>query len=431
MKEDWTDQLRQKLEGFEMTPPEGLWEDICKEMGMPVEPASASHKRWYWAVAAAILALVGFFAVYLYEYHSEATVLTAKSEIKPIESKEKTEIEPKTEPKAETPQKAESSMKATPSTKLMAFKAQDEEAKDEVPAEPKVTAEPEETTETEVLAESEVATEPEVQLEPEVQSDSVASIPEEEPQTNEPTKKVIDYPELTPEPQVRTKKSTNPWSFGANASKLLAANTIQTENFYIGNNDISRHEMTRIVFPDDYYRPSITYFYPNSDRGWMHRPPIRFGLSVHLQLNNHIALRSGINYTYLYTDWGRSAYNNNCYEQELHYIGVPLGIAWKLLSSKHLHLYLSGGVMLEKCISFNYKWFERNPLKTEYVSKIKPWQFSVQAAAGIEYLFISQVGIYLEPSLGYYFHDGSHLQHYYKKRPFAPSFDFGFRLHLK
>ena len=55
MKEDWTDQLRQKLEGFEMTPPEGLWEDICKEMGMPVEPASTSHKRWYWAVAAAIL----------------------------------------------------------------------------------------------------------------------------------------------------------------------------------------------------------------------------------------------------------------------------------------------------------------------------------------------------------------------------------------
>lgn len=253
---------------------------------------------------------------------------------------------------------------------------------------------------------------------------------EEEPQTNEPTKKVIDFPELTPEPQVRTKKSSNPWSFGANGSALFAANSIQTEKYHSQINDIYNPDGTRIDTPIDYLR-GINYFYPDTDRGWMHRPPIRFGLSVQLQLNNHIALRSGINYTYLYTDWARSTYFNNCLEQELHYIGVPFGIALKLLSSKHLHLYLSGGVMLEKCIRFDYKWLESIPDKTEFIRTVKPWQFSVQAAAGIEYLFISQVGIYLEPSLGYYFHDGSHLQHYYKKRPFAPSFDFGFRLHLK
>lgn len=66
MKEDWTDQLRKKLEGHEVTPPEGLWEDICKELGIEPEPESkpAANKRLYWAAAAAILALVGFFAVY-------------------------------------------------------------------------------------------------------------------------------------------------------------------------------------------------------------------------------------------------------------------------------------------------------------------------------------------------------------------------------
>ena len=174
-----------------MTPPEGLWEDICKQMDMPAEPVSASHKRWYWAVAAAVLALVGFFAVYLYEDHSEPSVLTAKSEMKPIESKENTEIEsktePKTEPKAEAPQKAKSSIKATPSTTLITFSTQkDEEAKAEI------TIEPEEPTETEVLAESGV------QSEPEIQSDSVASVEEEKPQTSKPTKKektalLIDY----------------------------------------------------------------------------------------------------------------------------------------------------------------------------------------------------------------------------------------------
>lgn len=409
MKEDWTDQLRQKLEGFEMTPPEGLWEDICKEMGMPVEPASTSHKRWYWAVAAAILALVGFFAVYLYEDHSKPTVLTARSEIKPIESKEKTEIEPKTEPKAETPQKAKSPIKAMPSTKLMAFKAQDEEAKDEVPAET------EETIETEVLAESGV------QSEPEVQSDSVASAEEEKPQTSKPTKKAIDFPELMPEPQVRA-NNPHEWAVGVNASGgVLAGKTGHEDRDVASPPDIEEQTEEK-----SQARNAITDFYPHGDSDWNHHIPIRLGLSVQYQLNDHLALISGISYTYLYSEWGKAFLKGGGYEQMLHYIGVPLGVAWNLWSSNHFHFYLSGTVLLEKCISFKYRWQE-----SQTVNSVRPWQFSIRAAFGAEYAFTPQFGIYFEPSLGYYFNDGSSLRHYYKERPFAPSLDFGLRLHLK
>lgn len=409
MKEDWTDQLRQKLEGFEMTPPEGLWEDICKEMGMPVEPASTSHKRWYWAVAAAILALVGFFAVYLYEDHSEPTVLTAKSEIKPIDSKEKTEIEPKTEPKAETPQKAKSPIKATPSAKLMAFSTQkDEEAKAEI------TIEPEEPTETEVLAESGV------QSEPEVQSDSVASVEEEKPQTSKPTKKAIDFPELMPEPQVRA-NNPHEWAVGVNASGGVLTGKTAHEDRTATNIDIEEQTEEK-----SQARNAITDFYPQGDSDWNHHIPIRLGLSVQYQLNDHWALISGISYTYLYSEWGKAFLKEGGYEQMLHYIGVPLGVAWNLWSSKHFHFYLSGTVLLEKCISFKYRWQE-----SQTVNSVRPWQFSVRAAFGAEYAFTPQFGIYFEPSLGYYFNDGSSLRHYYKERPFAPSLDFGLRLHLK
>ena len=409
MKEDWTDQLRQKLEGFEMTPPEGLWEDICKEMGMPVEPASTSHKRWYWAVAAAILALVGFFAVYLYEDHSEPTVLTARSEIKPLESKEKTEIEPKTEPKAETPQKAKSPIKATPSAKLMAFSTQkDEEAKAEI------TIEPEEPTETEVLAESGV------QSEPEVQSDSVASAEEEKPQTSKPTKKAIDYPMLMPEPQART-NNPHEWAVGVNASGGVLTGKTAHEDRTATNIDIEEQTEEK-----SQARNVITDFYPHGDSDWNHHIPIRLGLSVQYQLNDHLALISGISYTYLYSEWGKAFLKGGGYEQMLHYIGVPLGVAWNLWSSKHFHFYLSGTVLLEKCISFKYRWQE-----SQTVNSVRPWQFSIRAAFGAEYAFTPQFGIYFEPSLGYYFNDGSSLRHYYKERPFAPSLDFGLRLHLK
>ena len=68
MKEDWTEQLRKKLEGHEATPPEGLWEDICKEMGLTPKSVSkpATYKRLYWA-AAIVLALAGFFAYYQFD----------------------------------------------------------------------------------------------------------------------------------------------------------------------------------------------------------------------------------------------------------------------------------------------------------------------------------------------------------------------------
>lgn len=413
MKEDWTDRIRQELEGFEMTPPEGLWEDICKQMDMPIEPASASHKRWYWAVAAAILALAGFFTAYHYGDHSEATVLTAKSEIKAIESKENTEIEsktePKTEPKAEAPQKAKSSVKATPSAKLMAFSTQkDEEAKAEI------TIEPEEPTETEVLAESGV------QSEPEIQSDSVASVEEEKPQTSKPTKKAIDFPELMPEPQVRT-NNPHEWAVGVNASGGVLTGKTAHEDRIATNIDIEEQTEEKSKA-----RNAMTDFYPHGDSDWDHQIPIRLGLSVQYQLNDHLALTSGISYTYLYSEWGKAFHKNGGYEQMLHYIGVPLGVVWKLWSSKHLHFYLSGTVLLEKCISFKFRW-----QGSQTVNSVRPWQFSIRTAVGAEYAFTPQFGIYFEPSLGYYFNDGSSLRHYYKERPFAPSLDFGLRLHLK
>lgn len=403
MKEDWTDQIRQKLEGFEMTPPEGLWEGICKQMDMPAEPASASHKRWYWAVAAAILALAGFFAVYHDDDHSETTVVTAKSEIKPVEPKANTEIEPKTEPKVEAPKKAKTSIKAMPSAKLTASSTL-EEPQAEV------------TTEPEVIAETEVQTEPEVQTE------SVASIQEEEHQANEPTKSAIDYPVLTPEPQVRT-KIAHAWAVGVNASGgLFSASTARGQWEAAPLPDIDEQ-------PDEKSnarRSFMTDFYPTTESNWDHQIPIRLGLSVQYQLNDYLALISGISYTYLYSEWGKAFRKEDSYEQMLHYIGVPVGIAWHFWSSKHFHFYLSGTTLLEKCISFKYRWQEG-----QTVNSVRPWQFSIRAAVGAEYSFTPQFGFYLEPSLGYYFNDGSSLQHYYKERPFAPSIDFGLRLHLK
>ena len=152
-----------------------------------------------------------------------------------------------------------------------------------------------------------------------------------------------------------------------------------------------------------------------------HHIPVRFGLSLQYQLNNRLALLSGINYTYLKSEFSIPLYNKG-YDQKLSYLGIPLALSWKIWSTEHFNVYLVGGTMMEKCVSAEMSDSEIKP---------RPWQWSVNASVGAEYNITRQIGFYLEPSLGYYFDDGTKLEHYYKEHPLAPSLQFGLRLYLK
>ena len=143
-----------------------------------------------------------------------------------------------------------------------------------------------------------------------------------------------------------------------------------------------------------------------------HRLPLSIGLSLHYSLTPRLTLNSGVTYTYLYSEFTSQQPPHTTYDQKLHYLGVPLGVSYRLWSANHFQLYVSGGMTLAKCLND------------------KPWQLSVDGALGAEYIFNRQIGLYFEPSLGYYFNDGSSLQHYYKEHPLAPSLQFGLRLHL-
>jgi hypothetical protein len=143
-----------------------------------------------------------------------------------------------------------------------------------------------------------------------------------------------------------------------------------------------------------------------------HYLPIRFGVSMDYRLSPRLTLLSGVSYTFQHSQFSLPLFPETTVDQKLHYLGIPLGLAWQLWSSQHFQLYVSGGVTVEKCLND------------------KPWQWSTHAAAGAEYTIFRQLGFYVEPSLGYYFDDGTSLEHYYKKHPLAPSLEFGLPMHL-
>ena len=406
MNDDWAERLRKHLENYEVEPPPELWESICERLGIDPEPAPepvpakkpAQIKRWIWAAAAGILALVGVFVAY--QGGDEETVAEAEKVSNAVAK----------EPVLSQIQE-KSVVEEGPSYQLLAVQTHkqnqgdrslDSEAKPESRTCPPDSAEAETSQSDRNLEEN--------------SRDSVRQNHDTEPMISEL------YPEPTPVPAKKQASDAGKWTIGLNASGGLLAsnNSAYTDRLY--------HQSAKIGIVDEAYA-QINYNYRENDATSYtvtehlskHRLPIRFGLSLHYQFRPRLAFMSGISYTRLYSEFSFPLYGNISYSQRLHYIGVPLGVAWQLWTANRFSVYLAGGAMVEKCVSVS--------IDGDYTGQ-KPWQWSVNGAVGAEYAFTSLLGAYIEPSLGYYFSDGTQLEHYYKEHPLAPSIEFGLRMHL-
>mgnify|MGYP001778029164 CR=1 FL=1 len=58
-------------------------------------------------------------------------------------------------------------------------------------------------------------------------------------------------------------------------------------------------------------------------------------------------------------------------------------------------------------------------------------QWSVSGAVGIQYNFIKNLGVYIEPGVGYYFDDGNDVLTIYKDKPFNFNMQIGLRFELE
>lgn len=161
---------------------------------------------------------------------------------------------------------------------------------------------------------------------------------------------------------------------------------------------------------------------------YKHRAPVALGLSVRWSMNDDWALESGLTYTRLVSDVN-VGYSKG--EQKLHYVGVPLKVNRRLWSNRWLEVYGSAGGMLEKCISGSQKLTQKlskDISKEEEADlKVHELQASLNAALGVQLKLNGRVGIYAEPSVVYYFEDGSEVETIRKEHPLNLNFQVGLR----
>lgn len=141
--------------------------------------------------------------------------------------------------------------------------------------------------------------------------------------------------------------------------------------------------------------------------------PVSFGAGVQFSLNEKWSLGIGANYTLLTRKFfgTYTSVNNDVIETSVssdirnvqQYIGIPVNAFYNILKKDYVNFYAYAGGTVEKCISDKY-----DILNTEYLYKgtVKGVQLSANVGLGVEFLVGRHLGIYVDPSLRYYFNCG-------------------------
>lgn len=163
-----------------------------------------------------------------------------------------------------------------------------------------------------------------------------------------------------------------------------------------------------------------------------HRLPVRAGISFVYNINDRLGIESGVSYTNLTSDIRKGSESNYIDgEQRLHYIGIPLNLKYRLFSWHRFEVYASAGALAEKCVSAKLKQnFILNDTEKGYKKEKlpeKPLQWSVNAAVGLKWDFVSSLGLFAEPGVSYYFNDGTDIQTIYKEKPLNFNLNIGLR----
>ncbi len=162
-----------------------------------------------------------------------------------------------------------------------------------------------------------------------------------------------------------------------------------------------------------------------------HQLPITIQLMLSRQLTRHLSLETGLSYTHLTSTTrtgSRLAYVQE--RQRLQYLGIPLRLGWQWYRGSHMSLYGSAGAMLELPVGGNTAISHVSGGTATYKTDISldvPCQWSMTLGLGLQYDFTPRLGIFLEPSLQYFFDDGSGLETYRTEHPLSITLPLGIR----
>ena len=395
MKEQWTKDLQQKMNGFEVpTIPEGLWEDIdaalenddkhlvigdCgKAKGQTTNTQHLTPITRYWrkACAAILLLLLIPTTLLFLNKNKESEMLVEDGSVGSI------------------PQPASSIMPSNPTSPVSSPIAPVNHI-----ANPLAQKAPTTSKQSLVLPQSH-ATQEEEEEAPTPTPEEKQTEKEQVTSTSTPqTPQSVETPQTA---QVLQSEDAPIFKHEKQEDGIYLAMNASGVNLSSGDWTSSgdRTSSGEYFFPNE----KNTYNDPGSvlTTSWnsslyheeKHHRPITIGLQVGIPVADKWSVATGLAYTYLHSeieDGTALSYIHT--DQKLHFIGVPVQLNYQLYNNRYCNIYLGTGGRIDFGVSG----------KTNHESHLSrlPVNYSLKASSGIQVKLFKNLNIYAEPSVQY------------------------------
>lgn len=398
IRDQWEEDIRNKLLDFEVETDDADWEAIASRL--PANNQVGLRKAFrYWIGAAAAIAAVLLGGIAFYD-HTSVTDLQVNESAR-MEGNRSNAVRPNVGTPAVVA--ATPVVPSHPATSRRSIHASAPIARASVHL-----ATPTEEIVTETFAEEEAANE--APTTPQTKATASATVEGEAAQRTAP--------------QPKKKTRSKGWSFGMGAGSL-SLGTDQIVPQYVTNSASLRND--RLQSMNDLGAQVMNL--PKTDIH--HKTPIGLGLSVSKQLSERFFLLTGLNYSYLRSSWSTNGTYHTETDQRLHFIGLPLSVAYRIAQWDRLSLYATAGGMAEVNVAGkqHIELFSDDisiMKQTEHV-RMKEWLWSVNGKIGLSYPVVRFVSAFAEVGASYYFDNGSAIETIHSEKPFNVSFNIGLR----
>ncbi|MBR5037679.1 MAG: outer membrane beta-barrel protein [Prevotella sp.] len=429
-EKEWTSKLRERMADYEEAAPEGLWERIDTALlEEQKKKARVVPLRKWWAAAAVTLALVaggGYLYKNAHDGMQEMEKVTAEVETPAIST-------PSVNEEVITPVEQSATAVSSKVKNDQLLFAKNETKHQTVPQivttegfnEASITEFYEEEADSKVVQSvvipEEQRTDEEMLMEPEERYARVSSVPKRS-STNRKTLESMS-------PSRQSSFSTHSSRFTHLSAKLYAQNMMGGDD--LRRDPVLMNPVTAANYAGVYEMSnklgtrSPIYLY-NYEEITKHHQPVTFGLSLSYPITSRLSVLSGITYTKLSTDFIQKMNTTQLVnEQQLHYVGLPLRMSYQIFSWKGFSLYGIAGGAADMNVKATYT--------TEGVKgkgKKDRMQFSADAAAGVQYQVLPQMGLYVEPGVKYYFDNKGAVNTFFKDHPANFNLQVGVRYEL-
>ena len=434
MRQDWTDNLREKMDTYSVEPSDKVWAGISSKAGLAGQ-GSASGKSaipmWIWRSAAAVAAVMTGALIFVKVNDNEADNYTAYNEAEAPEivndSPEILHESPSVQTLilSENPIEKIPKFKAGPTEKAEHHKASYESAP--------VMSRVQQTQETESI-------DIDKNYNSGIDEVSDEGIDKEPVTSIDNSDEAMSWEEyLRSEPQEKKRAGRRGLSIGLGAAGAGSSSSMDKfePRAVMGSNPLEGEAGT-VGWADDRILTSagtIVFNQPEVNDSYTHKMPVKLGLTARYAFTNLLGIESGLTYSLLQSDIQRGSESTtgawSSSDQTLHYLGVPLNLTFNFLNSKHVDVYASAGGMMEFGVKGSIKTTDHlhNSMTSTHQNAITPkgLLWSVNATAGVQVNVLPSLGIYVEPGMSHHFKNDRQPRSSYTDKPTNFALGFGLR----